>query len=76
MLHSFFEYCVSKEARMDMKYNLQGMYGIAGDVAVITGATGGIGKEVARALGGLGVKLALVVRKDEQIQQLKINLNH
>ncbi|MCP4402463.1 MAG: SDR family oxidoreductase [bacterium] len=53
-----------------MKYNLQGMYGIAGDVAVITGATGGIGKEVARALGGLGVKLALVVRKDEQIQQL------
>ena len=53
-----------------MQYNLQSMYGIAGDVAVITGATGGIGKEVARGLGSLGAKLALVVRKAEQVQQL------
>jgi 2-deoxy-D-gluconate 3-dehydrogenase len=53
-----------------MQYELQSMYGIAGDVAIITGATGGIGGEVARGLGSLGVKLALVVRKPEQVQQL------
>ncbi len=54
-----------------MQYTAESMYGIGGDVAVITGATGGIGKEVARCLGCLGVKLALVVRKAEQIQQLQ-----
>ncbi len=53
-----------------MQYELQSMYGIAGDVAIITGATGGIGKEIARAMGHLGVKLALIVRKPEQVQQL------
>lgn len=53
-----------------MQYEIQSMYGITGDVAVIAGATGGIGKEVARCLGCLGVKLALVVRKPEQVQQL------
>lgn len=53
-----------------MEYKLQSMYGISGDVAVITGATGGIGREVARGLGCLGVKLALVVRTSEQVQQL------
>ena len=53
-----------------MEYELQSMYGIAGDVAIITGVTGGIGGEVARGLGRLGVKLALVVRKPEQVQQM------
>ena len=54
-----------------MRYTIQNMYGIAGDVAIITGATGGIGKEVALAMGQLGAKLALVVRSPDQIQQLQ-----
>lgn len=54
-----------------MHYDIQSMYGITGDVAIITGATGGIGKEIARAMGQLGVKLGLVVRKPDQIQQLQ-----
>lgn len=53
-----------------MQYNLHSLYDISGDVAVIAGATGGIGREVARGLAGLGVKLALIVRKPQQVQQM------
>ena len=43
-----------------MEYTLSSMFGIAGKVAVVTGASRGLGKEIARALAILGAKVALV----------------
>ena len=43
-----------------MKYNRDNMFGIDGDVAIVTGASRGIGREIALALASLGVKVALV----------------
>ena len=37
-----------------MKYNLQGMYGLEGLVALVTGASGQLGSEIVNALLGLG----------------------
>ncbi len=39
-------------------------------VAVITGATGGLGRVVARQFGGAGAKLSLFSSKEETLQQL------
>ena len=41
-----------------------------GRVAVITGASSGIGEATARALGGAGYRVALLARRTDRIQQL------
>src|SRR5262245_54777494 len=41
---------------------------LSGKAAVITGASKGLGKAMALALGGAGAKLALVSRNKEQLQ--------
>jgi len=43
-----------------MKYKVDSMFSIAGEVAIITGASRGIGKEVALAMASLGAKVTLV----------------
>lgn len=43
-----------------MEYNIADMFGIEGDTAVIIGAAGGIGKEIALAMVSVGAKVALV----------------
>jgi 2-deoxy-D-gluconate 3-dehydrogenase len=43
-----------------MEYDVNNMFGIAGEVAIVTGASRGIGKEIAMALASLGAKVALV----------------
>ncbi len=42
-----------------MEYETTSMFGIAGEVAILTGAGGGIGREVARGMGRLGARLVL-----------------
>lgn len=44
-------------------------------IAVITGATGGLGRVVARRLAGSGVRLALVSSNAEKLESLKSDLN-
>ncbi|HUZ45625.1 MAG TPA: SDR family NAD(P)-dependent oxidoreductase [Terriglobia bacterium] len=44
---------------------------LAGKVAVITGASQGLGKSMALALGGAGVGIALVSRRTEQLQEVE-----
>jgi gluconate 5-dehydrogenase len=43
-----------------MEYDLESLFGIKDEVAVVTGAANGIGREVVKGLGRLGAKLVLV----------------
>jgi NAD(P)-dependent dehydrogenase (short-subunit alcohol dehydrogenase family) len=43
-----------------MEYNVNSMFGIDGEVAIITGASRGVGKEIALAMASLGAKVALI----------------
>jgi short-subunit dehydrogenase len=47
---------------------------IKGKVAIVTGASGGIGLATARLLSGKGAKLALVARSKDKLEQLAIEL--
>lgn len=47
---------------------------LKGKVAVVTGATGGIGKEIVKGLDNEGVKLILVSKRQDELETLKKNL--
>lgn len=44
---------------------------LTGKVAIVTGASSGIGKAVAKDLGRIGVKLVLTARRKDQLQELQ-----
>ena len=48
------------ENKKGMRYDLQSMFDISGDIAVVTGASRGIGREIAIAMASLGAKVVLV----------------
>lgn len=50
-------------------------FDIAGQVAVVTGASTGIGKHLATALGNAGAKVVLVARRAVPIEQLAEEIN-
>ena len=43
-----------------MRYSLESMFDISGQVAIVTGSSRGIGREIALALASFGVRVALV----------------
>ncbi|MCX2929170.1 SDR family NAD(P)-dependent oxidoreductase [Mycobacterium sp. CVI_P3] len=47
---------------------------LAGTVALVTGASSGIGEATARALAGGGAKIALLARRAERLEQLKSDI--
>jgi NAD(P)-dependent dehydrogenase (short-subunit alcohol dehydrogenase family) len=49
---------------------------LSGKTAVITGASKGLGKAMALALGGAGARLALVSRNKEQLQAVAAEVRH
>lgn len=59
-----------------MKYTEQDMFGIAGDSAIVTGAAGGIGAELAMALAKLGAKVAIVDMNEEKMAEVVEKINN
>lgn len=49
---------------------LKGLFGLAGKVALVTGATGGIGNAIAQGLAKAGARVALNGRSEEKLQVL------
>jgi short-subunit dehydrogenase len=49
-------------------------WSLSGKTAIVTGASAGIGLEVARALVGAGMNVALVARRPERLRELAIEL--
>jgi NADP-dependent 3-hydroxy acid dehydrogenase YdfG len=45
---------------------MQGCKRWCGRIALVTGASGGIGEGIARALAGIGMKVAIVARAEQQ----------
>lgn len=58
-----------------MKYSIERMFDLKGQVAIVAGATGGLGTEICLALNELGVKLVLVGRRMEGLKALEARLN-
>lgn len=56
-----------------MKYNLESMYGLKDEVAVITGGSGSIGAEAGLNLASLGAKVVLMGRNEEKLGRIQEN---
>src|SRR5213083_553721 len=50
------------------------MASLKGKVVLLTGASSGIGEEVARRLAGRGARLALVARREDRLERLSEEL--
>ncbi len=53
---------------------MQGCKRWAGRIALVTGASGGIGEGIARALAGIGMKVAIAARRRERLDALAAEL--
>lgn len=47
----------------------------SGRIALVTGASGGIGEHIARTLAGIGMKVAVVARRRERLEALAADLS-
>jgi len=54
-----------------MEYSLSSMYGLEGEVAVITGGSGSIGSEAGLTLASLGAKVVLLSRNEEKLKRIQ-----
>ncbi len=54
--------------------HLRDMFNLTGRVAVVTGGSRGLGWQLAQALGELGARLALVARKQAELEQARAQL--
>ena len=47
------------------------MFDLSGNIAVVTGASSGLGKQMAKAFAGQGANLAILARRVERLEELK-----
>ena len=47
------------------------MFDLTGNIAVVTGASSGLGKQMAKAFAGQGANLAILARRVERLEELK-----
>ena len=64
---------VDAGARMSLA-DLERLFGLRGKVALVTGASGGLGKEFARGLAMAGADVAVVARRLERLQETAAEL--
>ncbi|OAQ69629.1 short-chain dehydrogenase reductase sdr [Pochonia chlamydosporia 170] len=64
---------MSNSLQTSAKY-LQSLFGLAGKVAVVTGGSSGIGREMATALGKAGASIVLIARRTEPLQEASRHL--
>ena len=50
------------------------MFNLKGRVAVITGASSGLGMQMSKAFAGQGADLVILARRIERLEELKKNL--
>ena len=61
---------------LNMKYDIDSMYGLKDTVSVVTGAAGGLGFETARVLGALGSRIILVDLNESALRSAAENLGN
>ena len=59
-----------------MEYNLNSMYGLKDEVAVITGGSGSIGAEVGLNLASLGARVVLLGRNGEKLLKIQDDIKN
>ncbi|MBQ4031779.1 MAG: SDR family NAD(P)-dependent oxidoreductase, partial [Bacilli bacterium] len=50
------------------------MFNLKGRVAVVSGASSGLGKQMARAFAEQGADLAILARRVDRLEELKVEL--
>ena len=50
------------------------MFNLKGRVAVITGASSGLGKQMSKAFANQGANLVILARRIERLEELKLEL--
>ena len=50
------------------------MFDLTGQVAVVTGASSGLGKQMARGFAGQGANLVIMARRIERLEEFKKEL--
>lgn len=53
---------------------MKNYFDLTGDVAIVTGASSGLGVQFAKALANQGANLALFARREEKLQQVKADI--
>lgn len=57
-----------------MKSTVQGLFDLSGRRALVTGGSRGLGLQIAQGLAEMGAKLALVARKDDELDRARDHL--
>jgi gluconate 5-dehydrogenase len=54
--------------------DIKNLFDLSGKIALITGGSRGLGLQMARALGGMGAKIAITARKSDELAEAKQSL--